>query len=70
MTLSQGFRARLEVQRVLLKEKLDHLGSEDPPPAWNQDLDTVSLLCSPGSVCAGEGGSKAGQMSQDGAGTF
>ncbi|XP_055088557.1 tyrosine-protein kinase Fes/Fps [Periophthalmus magnuspinnatus] len=31
--LSQGVRAKLQVQRLLLKEKLDQLGSQDPPTA-------------------------------------
>uniref|UniRef100_A0A3B3ZEE9 Tyrosine-protein kinase n=1 Tax=Periophthalmus magnuspinnatus TaxID=409849 RepID=A0A3B3ZEE9_9GOBI len=31
--LSQGVRAKLEIQRLLLKEKLDQLGSQDPPTA-------------------------------------
>ncbi|XP_055010658.1 tyrosine-protein kinase Fes/Fps isoform X3 [Boleophthalmus pectinirostris] len=39
--LSQGVRAKLEVQRLLLKEKLDQLGSQDPPPAL--ELHTVSI---------------------------
>lgn len=55
MALSQGVRARLEVQRVLLKEKLDQLGPEDPPSALNQDQDATSLLSAAGSV-GGEGG--------------
>ncbi|XP_072321805.1 tyrosine-protein kinase Fes/Fps isoform X2 [Eucyclogobius newberryi] len=41
MFVSQGVRAKLEVQRQLLKEKLDQLGSQDPPPAL--ELDTVSI---------------------------
>uniref|UniRef100_A0A3P9LX92 Tyrosine-protein kinase n=1 Tax=Oryzias latipes TaxID=8090 RepID=A0A3P9LX92_ORYLA len=39
--LSQGIRAKLEVQRILLKEKLDQLGSREPPSAL--DMDSVSL---------------------------
>uniref|UniRef100_A0A8C6UMB0 Tyrosine-protein kinase n=1 Tax=Neogobius melanostomus TaxID=47308 RepID=A0A8C6UMB0_9GOBI len=44
--LSQGVRAKLEVQRLLLKEKLDQLGSQDPPPALELDMDTVSVCSS------------------------
>uniref|UniRef100_A0A674NEU9 Tyrosine-protein kinase n=1 Tax=Takifugu rubripes TaxID=31033 RepID=A0A674NEU9_TAKRU len=44
VALSQGVRARLEVQRVLLKEKLDQLGPEDPPSALNQDQDATTPL--------------------------
>ncbi|KAM3625061.1 uncharacterized protein V6R79_006407 [Siganus canaliculatus] len=33
VALSQGLRAKLEVQRRLLKEKLDQLGSKEPFPA-------------------------------------
>lgn len=58
MALSQGVRARLEVQRVLLKEKLDQLGPEDPPSALNQDQDATSLLSAAGSVGGGGGGGK------------
>ncbi|XP_061600103.1 tyrosine-protein kinase Fes/Fps isoform X2 [Cololabis saira] len=43
VVLSQGIKAKLEVQRLLLKEKLDHLGSRDPPIALKMDTDTVSL---------------------------
>lgn len=57
MALSQGVRARLEAQRVLLKEKLDQLGPEDPPSALNQDQDATSLLSTAGSVGVSEGGS-------------
>ncbi|KAK7913052.1 hypothetical protein WMY93_013263 [Mugilogobius chulae] len=39
--VSQGVRAKLEVQRLLLKEKLDQLGSQDPPSAL--ELDTGSM---------------------------
>eukprot|EP00064_Thunnus_orientalis_P003720 superscaffoldBa00000316_g3731 len=41
--LSQGVRAKLEAQRLLLKEKLDKLGSREPPSALQLDTDTVSL---------------------------
>ncbi|TNM91169.1 hypothetical protein fugu_003458 [Takifugu bimaculatus] len=50
VALSQGVRARLEVQRVLLKEKLDQLGPEDPPSALNQDQDATTLLLAAGSI--------------------
>ncbi|XP_070712279.1 tyrosine-protein kinase Fes/Fps isoform X1 [Pempheris klunzingeri] len=43
VALSQGIRAKLEVQRLLLKKKLDQLGSKEPPLALQLDLDTVSL---------------------------
>lgn len=56
VALSQGIRARLEVQRVLLKEKLDQLGPGDPPSALNQDQDAASLLLAAGSVGVGGGG--------------
>lgn len=56
VALSQGVRARLEVQRVLLKEKLDQLGPEDPPSALNQDQDATSLLSAAGSVGVSGGG--------------
>ncbi|XP_019214569.1 tyrosine-protein kinase Fes/Fps isoform X6 [Oreochromis niloticus] len=46
VALTQGQRAKLEVQRLLLKEKLDRLGSRDPPSALNLDTDTVSLSSS------------------------
>lgn len=44
VALSQGMRAKLEVQRRLLKEKLDKLGSKEPSSALKLDPDTVSLL--------------------------
>ncbi|XP_044059097.1 tyrosine-protein kinase Fes/Fps isoform X1 [Siniperca chuatsi] len=44
VALSQGMRAKLEVQRLILKEKLDQLGSKEPPSALNLDPDIVSLL--------------------------
>uniref|UniRef100_A0AAX7VHY6 Tyrosine-protein kinase n=1 Tax=Astatotilapia calliptera TaxID=8154 RepID=A0AAX7VHY6_ASTCA len=40
VALTQGQRAKLEVQRLLLKEKLDKLGSREPPSALNLDTDT------------------------------
>ncbi|XP_035761224.1 tyrosine-protein kinase Fes/Fps [Neolamprologus brichardi] len=46
VALTQGQRAKLEVQRLLLKEKLDKLGSREPPSALNLDTDTVSLSSS------------------------
>lgn len=55
MALSQGVRARLEVQRVLLKEKLDQLGPEDPPSALNQDRDATSRPWAGGSVRVSDG---------------
>ncbi|KAM9861075.1 tyrosine-protein kinase Fes/Fps [Aulostomus maculatus] len=42
VTVSQGARAKLEVQRVILKEKLDQLGSGDPPSALQLDIDMLS----------------------------
>ncbi|XP_057702429.1 tyrosine-protein kinase Fes/Fps isoform X1 [Corythoichthys intestinalis] len=44
VTLSQGRRLKLEVQRLILKTKLDQLGSREPPPALQLDKDTQSLL--------------------------
>ncbi|GAA6227848.1 tyrosine-protein kinase Fes/Fps-like [Lates japonicus] len=43
VALSQGMRAKLEAQRFILKEKLDQLGSREPPSALTLDPDTVSL---------------------------
>ncbi|KAI3377859.1 hypothetical protein L3Q82_008994, partial [Scortum barcoo] len=43
VALSQGVRAKLEVQRRLLKEKLEQLGSKEPPSALKLDTDTVSV---------------------------
>uniref|UniRef100_A0AAV2J5R7 F-BAR domain-containing protein n=1 Tax=Knipowitschia caucasica TaxID=637954 RepID=A0AAV2J5R7_KNICA len=42
VVLSQGLRAKLEVQRLLLKEKLEQLGSEDPPPALELSSSSTS----------------------------
>ncbi|KAM9366153.1 tyrosine-protein kinase Fes/Fps [Symphorus nematophorus] len=43
VALSQGMRAKLEVQRLLLKEKLDQLGSREPTSALKLDSDAISL---------------------------
>ncbi|XP_072236573.1 tyrosine-protein kinase Fes/Fps [Leuresthes tenuis] len=43
VALSQGIKAKLDLQRLLLKEKLDQLGSREPPSALKLDSDTVSL---------------------------
>uniref|UniRef100_A0A671UUU0 Tyrosine-protein kinase n=1 Tax=Sparus aurata TaxID=8175 RepID=A0A671UUU0_SPAAU len=43
VALSLGLRAKLEVQRLLLKEKLDKLGSREPPSALKLEPDSVSL---------------------------
>uniref|UniRef100_A0AAX7SU56 Tyrosine-protein kinase n=1 Tax=Astatotilapia calliptera TaxID=8154 RepID=A0AAX7SU56_ASTCA len=51
VALTQGQRAKLEVQRLLLKEKLDKLGSREPPSALNLDTDTVSLSSSTSNRC-------------------
>ncbi|XP_055363163.1 tyrosine-protein kinase Fes/Fps isoform X2 [Betta splendens] len=45
VALSQGARVRLEAQRRVLKEKLERLGSREPPPAL--DLDTSHDQSSP-----------------------
>lgn len=50
VALSQGFKAKLDVQRLLLKEKLDQLGSKEPPLALRLDTDTVSLTSSTSNV--------------------
>lgn len=42
VALTRGIRAKLEVQRVLLKEKLDQLGSKDPPSALDEDTTSLS----------------------------
>ncbi|XP_017296972.1 tyrosine-protein kinase Fes/Fps isoform X2 [Kryptolebias marmoratus] len=44
VALSQGIKAKLDVQRLLLKEKLDQLGSKEPPQALRLDMDSVSLI--------------------------
>lgn len=51
VALSQGIKAKLEVQRLLLKEKLDELGGNEPFSALNLDADTVSLPDDTSSVC-------------------
>ncbi|XP_029282113.1 tyrosine-protein kinase Fes/Fps isoform X3 [Cottoperca gobio] len=43
VALTLGVRAKLEVQRLLLKEKMDLLGSQEPPSALKLDLDNVSV---------------------------
>ncbi|XP_060901572.1 tyrosine-protein kinase Fes/Fps [Labrus mixtus] len=43
VALSQGLRAKLEAQRRHMKEKLDQLGSKEPPSALKLDPDIVSL---------------------------
>lgn len=50
VALSQGMRAKLEAQRVILKDKLDLLGSKEPPSALTLDPDTVSLSSSSSNV--------------------
>nr|XP_054588116.1 tyrosine-protein kinase Fes/Fps [Nothobranchius furzeri] len=46
VALSQGIKAKLEVQRILLKEKLDQLGSREPPVALILDTDSGSNISS------------------------
>ncbi|XP_036836742.1 tyrosine-protein kinase Fes/Fps isoform X2 [Oncorhynchus mykiss] len=41
--LSLGARTRLEAQRLLLKGKLEWLGSSEPPPALGLEEDRISL---------------------------
>uniref|UniRef100_A0A4W5M3E5 Tyrosine-protein kinase n=1 Tax=Hucho hucho TaxID=62062 RepID=A0A4W5M3E5_9TELE len=41
--LSLGTRTRLEAQRLLLKGKLEWLGSSEPPPALGLEEDRISL---------------------------
>uniref|UniRef100_A0A8C7CMP3 Tyrosine-protein kinase n=1 Tax=Oncorhynchus kisutch TaxID=8019 RepID=A0A8C7CMP3_ONCKI len=41
--LSLGARTRLEAQRLLLKGKLEWLGSSEPPPALELEEDRISL---------------------------
>uniref|UniRef100_UPI003AB0B2AB tyrosine-protein kinase Fes/Fps n=1 Tax=Centroberyx gerrardi TaxID=166262 RepID=UPI003AB0B2AB len=43
VALSLGMRAKLEAQRLLLKEKLDQLGSGEPPSALRLDKDSTSI---------------------------
>ncbi|XP_061671174.1 tyrosine-protein kinase Fes/Fps isoform X2 [Syngnathoides biaculeatus] len=42
VALSQGRRAKLEVQRLILKTKLEQLGDREPPPALQLDQDSLS----------------------------
>lgn len=51
VALSQGMKAKLEVQRLLLKEKLDQLGHNEPFSALKLDADTVSLPDNTSNVC-------------------
>uniref|UniRef100_A0A671URF7 Tyrosine-protein kinase n=1 Tax=Sparus aurata TaxID=8175 RepID=A0A671URF7_SPAAU len=51
VALSLGLRAKLEVQRLLLKEKLDKLGSREPPSALKLEPDSVSLSSNTSIVC-------------------
>uniref|UniRef100_A0A8C6NHK2 non-specific protein-tyrosine kinase n=1 Tax=Nothobranchius furzeri TaxID=105023 RepID=A0A8C6NHK2_NOTFU len=51
VALSQGIKAKLEVQRILLKEKLDQLGSREPPVALILDTDSGSNISSTSNVC-------------------
>uniref|UniRef100_A0A667YFY5 Tyrosine-protein kinase n=1 Tax=Myripristis murdjan TaxID=586833 RepID=A0A667YFY5_9TELE len=46
VALSLGMRAKLEVQRLLLKEKLDQLGAADPPSALQLDKGSTSVSTS------------------------
>nr|XP_057945210.1 tyrosine-protein kinase Fes/Fps [Doryrhamphus excisus] len=39
VALSQGRRAKMEVQRLILKTKLEELGSKEPPPAMQMNTD-------------------------------
>ncbi|XP_051919529.1 tyrosine-protein kinase Fes/Fps isoform X2 [Hippocampus zosterae] len=43
VALSQGRRAKLEIQRLILKTALEQLGSQEPPPALQLDKDTLSI---------------------------
>uniref|UniRef100_A0A7N8XNH6 non-specific protein-tyrosine kinase n=1 Tax=Mastacembelus armatus TaxID=205130 RepID=A0A7N8XNH6_9TELE len=52
VALSQGTRAKLEIQRLILKEKLDKLGSTEPPSALMLDQDTPSLSPNTINVCS------------------
>ncbi|XP_043953917.1 tyrosine-protein kinase Fes/Fps [Gambusia affinis] len=46
VALSQGIKAKLDVQRLLITEKLDQLGFREPPQALRLDMDSVSLSSS------------------------
>ncbi|XP_015229343.1 PREDICTED: tyrosine-protein kinase Fes/Fps isoform X2 [Cyprinodon variegatus] len=54
VALSQGIKAKLEVQRLLLKEKLDVLGFREPPLALRLDMDSVSLSSNENPVNSGK----------------
>lgn len=58
VALSQGMKAKLEVQRLLLKEKLDQLGYNEPLSVLKLHADTVSLPDNTSNVC------KLGQSEQ------
>ncbi|XP_053172628.1 tyrosine-protein kinase Fes/Fps [Scomber japonicus] len=60
VALSQGIRAKLEAQRLLLKEKLDQLGSREPPPALQLDTDSLS------SNTSSDHGQVSSKLSMDG----
>lgn len=51
MALSQGMRAKLEAQRLMLKERLEELDSQDPPPALLLDSDAVVPSANSINVC-------------------
>lgn len=42
---SQGMKAKLEVQRVLLQEKLEQLGSSEPPSALDFMSPSTTNVC-------------------------
>lgn len=48
---SQGMKARLEVQRLLLKEKLEQLGSTEPPSGLKLDADADLISSKASNVC-------------------
>uniref|UniRef100_A0A665TDF8 Tyrosine-protein kinase n=1 Tax=Echeneis naucrates TaxID=173247 RepID=A0A665TDF8_ECHNA len=52
VVLSQGMRAKLEVQRLILKNKLEQLGSKDPPSALSLDQGTGSTSSNSSNVCS------------------
>lgn len=52
VALSQGIKAKLDVQRLLITEKLDQLGFREPPQALRLDMDSVSLSSSTSNVCS------------------
>lgn len=49
---SQGMKAKLEVQRILLKEKLEQLGSTEPPSGLRLDADANLITSSASNVCS------------------